>query len=299
VLAEREERFRNLVDLSPEPVAVHSEGRVVYANRAALALLGAASADAVLGHPIFDFVHPDYHGLVRERIHKMESVGDPAAPVLETLLRVDGSPVEAELAATPIVWRGKPAFQLVGRALAASDEPETPAAGATVDLSRLVLELAAHIERRIAPRAAVSFDLAGGSLAVRGDPARLSELVATLASQAAAALPAGCGSLRVTTGVRKLAQRDLAGFEPARDVAPGRFAMLEVAAGADLGPALRAQLFDAPFARRFPGRGPGLAGALAVARALGGALRVGSAGGLRLEACLPVAARSARPRARA
>ncbi|MCI0581754.1 MAG: two-component sensor histidine kinase, partial [Chloroflexi bacterium] len=49
------------------------------------------------------------------------------------------------------------------------------------------------------------------------------------------------------------------------------------------------RLFDDAFAERFPGRGPGLAKALAIARRHGGALRVqaGSQGGLRISAALP------------
>ena len=118
-IAESEERYRSLVEHSPEPVAVHSEGRLVYANPAALELLGATSDDEVLGRPVFDFVHPDYHALAAERILKMELVGDPAELIVERLLRVDGSPVDVELAATPITWRGAPAIQLAGRVVGA------------------------------------------------------------------------------------------------------------------------------------------------------------------------------------
>ena len=190
-IAESEERYRSLVEGSPEPVAVHSQGRVVYANPAALELLGARSHDEVLGRPIFDFVHPDFHGLAAERILKMELVGDPAERVVETLLRVDGSPVDVELAATPITWRGAPAIQLAGRASDRAPEHGGRARAPLLDLSSLVLELAPCIEGRIAPRAVVSFDLTGALVAVPGEAGSLAELVCAVVRQAAAALPGG------------------------------------------------------------------------------------------------------------
>ena len=183
-LAESEERYRNLVEDSPEPAAVHAAGRLVYLNRAALALLGASSPEAVLGRSVFEFLHPDYHRLATERILKMEVVGDPAGPVVERLLRLDGSPVDVELAATPITWRGKPAIQLsghaLGRAAASSEETERGRAPA-LDLSSLVLRLAPRLEDRIAPRAVVSLDLSEARVALRGSSAALEELICSLA----------------------------------------------------------------------------------------------------------------------
>jgi PAS domain S-box-containing protein len=303
-LTESEERYRSLVEESPEPVAVHSGGRVVYVNRAAVALLGATSPRAVLGRPVFDFLHPDYHRMASERILKMELVGDPAEPVVEKLLRLDGSPVDVELAATPIVWRGAPAIQLAGHVPSAPEpqpsrvppRPRRPA----MDFSSLVLELSPRIEDRIAPRAVVSFDLSGALVALPGDAAPLGELVCAVVAQAAAALPDGQGGLLLRTGVRDLAAAELVEFVPAECLQPGRFLVLEaVAQGGGLDGVMRARLFEASFAERFHGRGPGLAAALDIVRSHGGGLRIESerSGGLRISLALP-AARPGAPRPR-
>jgi PAS domain S-box-containing protein len=299
-LAESEERYRSLVEGSPEPVAVHSQGRVVYANRAALALLGASSSEQVLGRPVFEFLHPDYHRLASERILKMELVGDPAEKVVERLLRVDGSPVDVELAATPILWRGAPAIQLAGHALGGSaargwppEGGEVPAARTPLlDLSSLVLELAPRIEDRIAPRAVVSFDLTGALVAVPGEAKALADAVCAVVAQAAAALPEGRGGLLLRTGVRELSRRELAGFVPSEAIGAGRFLVLDAFAnGGRLDARMRAALFEEAFAERFPRRGPGLAHALDVVRAHRGGLRVqsGAHGGLRISLALPAA----------
>jgi PAS domain S-box-containing protein len=291
-VAESEESYRNLVERSPVPMAVRSQGRLVFANRSALDLLGATSPEAVLGRPVFDFLHPDYHRLASERIQKMELVGDPAAPMTEKLLRVDGSPVEVELYATPISWRGAPAVELVGLAFrgaqrgAEARRRRRPA----VDLSRLVLELAPRIEARIAPRALVGFDLAGDLPAVEGERAHLADLVTAVVEQAAAALPGGCGGIHVRTATRELDAQELVTFVTADSARAGPFVTLEVCSeGRGLDAAMRARLFDESFRDSFPGRGPGLANALAVVRSYGGALRIESnaGGSTRILAGLP------------
>jgi PAS domain S-box-containing protein len=292
-LAESEESYRRLVEDSPQPTAVHAGGRLVYLNRAALAVIGATSAEDVLGRPVFDFLHPDFHALAAERILKMEGVGDPAEPVHETLLRVDGSAVDVELAATPIVWRGEPAIQLavhsVAGILGEADERPRPR---ELDLSSLVLELAPRIEDRIAPRAAVSFDLGQARVALAGSTESLAELVCSMVEQIRAALPGGRGGLRLRSGTSELDARERARFVPGSDAKAGRFVVFEAfAEDAELDAPSRARIFEAAFAERFPGRGPGLARALAIARAQGGALSVqmGPRRGLRIALALPAA----------
>jgi PAS domain S-box-containing protein len=114
-VAESEERYRTLVELSPEPIAVHAGGRVAFVNAAALQLLGARNESEVLGRPIFEFVHPDFHRIVSERVLKMEASGEPVTLLAEKLVRLDGTGIDVELAAAPILWDGEPAIQLVGR----------------------------------------------------------------------------------------------------------------------------------------------------------------------------------------
>jgi PAS domain S-box-containing protein len=291
LLAESEERYRRLVEDSPQPVAVHADGRLVYLNRAALALLGAESAQDVIGRSIFDFLHADFHRIAAERILKMEHVGDPAAPIVETLLRVDGSPVDVKLAATPIVWRGKPAIELSGHVLGSSVAESGRERATVVDFSTLLLDLAPRIEDRIAPRAAVTLDLCEARVALREASAPLEELICALVAQASAALPRGRGALLLRSELRELAARELAAFVPG-PVGPGRYLVFEACAQAGgLDGKSRERLFDAGFAKRFPGRGPGLATALGIARALGGALRVhaGAGEGLRIALALPAA----------
>ena len=76
-LRESEERFQRLVELSPDAVAVHAEGVVLFINNAGAKLLRAEGPEQVVGRPIAELIHPDYHEAVRRRIERA-SRGDAA-----------------------------------------------------------------------------------------------------------------------------------------------------------------------------------------------------------------------------
>lgn len=108
-------RYRQLVELSPDAIAVHCEGRLVFVNAAAARMLGAGNPDELVGRPVIDFVHPDSRPVVRERVQRMLA-SRQAEPLLEErFLRVDGIPVEVEVAAGPFTYLGQPAIQVVFR----------------------------------------------------------------------------------------------------------------------------------------------------------------------------------------
>jgi len=114
-LRESEERYRRLVELSPETVIVHSEGKFVYINTAGMKLLGADSPDQIIGKAILDVVHPDYLETVKARIKQLQVEGSQTDLIEEKLIRLDGQAIDVEVAGIPITYSGKPAIQLVVR----------------------------------------------------------------------------------------------------------------------------------------------------------------------------------------
>ena len=114
-LAESEERYRRLVELSPEAVIVHGEGKVLYANQAAAALVGAASPGELVGRAIIGFAHPDYREIAVRRIEKAFATGEPIPLEEEKIVRLDGGTVDVEVTGVPTVYGGKPAIQLLAR----------------------------------------------------------------------------------------------------------------------------------------------------------------------------------------
>jgi diguanylate cyclase (GGDEF)-like protein/PAS domain S-box-containing protein len=118
-LREGEERYRRLVENSPEAIAVHSEGRFVYINPAGAALFGAASPAEFIGTQVLDVVHPEYHEEVKQRVRQIQEQ-QLAAPLLEEkLLRLDGTIIYAEVIGIPTTYHGKVATQIVARDITA------------------------------------------------------------------------------------------------------------------------------------------------------------------------------------
>ena len=114
-LRESEERYQRLVELSPDAIIVHVEGRIVFVNSAGVRLLGAEAADQLAGRAVTSFVHRDYLESVRRRIDELAG-GAAEAPFLEQkLIRLDGSEVDVEVAAVAFTYEGRAAVQVVAR----------------------------------------------------------------------------------------------------------------------------------------------------------------------------------------
>ncbi len=123
-LAESEERYRFLVELSPEAILVHSEGKYVYANPAAAVLARAPGPDAIVGRDVLDLVPPDFHDFVRARVERSYAERVEVPHQAAKMLRFDGTSVDLEVATAPIVYNGKPATQVVIRDVSVRKEAE-------------------------------------------------------------------------------------------------------------------------------------------------------------------------------
>ena len=114
-LRESEERYRRLVELSPEAIIVHSEGTFVYVNPAAQRLWGASSAEDLIGKPVLDVVHPESLDMVKRRIREVEELGS-ATPLNEQKhIKLSGEEIDVEVTGMPFLFRGRPAVQAVIR----------------------------------------------------------------------------------------------------------------------------------------------------------------------------------------
>ncbi|HLY11537.1 MAG TPA: ATP-binding protein, partial [Planctomycetota bacterium] len=123
-LRESEERYRQLVELSPDAIMLHREGRIVFVNGAALRLFGATSPAELIHTPLANLVAPEYRDAVLLRIRKISEENLSSPPMEQRLLRLDGSGVDVEAQGTPFIFQGKPAVQVVIRDISKRKEIE-------------------------------------------------------------------------------------------------------------------------------------------------------------------------------
>jgi PAS domain S-box-containing protein len=113
-LQESEERYRSLVELAPDAVILHLDGRFIYANPAALQMFGAESFAQLKDHHLLELIHPDDREVVRERMALIREGTKVPLRALK-MLRLDGREVPVEAAGSVIEYRGKPAVQAIIR----------------------------------------------------------------------------------------------------------------------------------------------------------------------------------------
>jgi len=95
-------------ELAPVSVVLHRGGLIRYANAAARTLVGAVRQDQLIGRPMLDFIHPEMHPLVLERMHGMAERFEAVPPVDEKLVKLDGQTTEAEVTSWVISSRPEP-----------------------------------------------------------------------------------------------------------------------------------------------------------------------------------------------
>jgi len=114
-LRESEKRYRSLIEVSPDTVAVHANGRIVYVNPAAVKLFKGHDESELIGKPVIDVVHPGYQDLVRKRIVGATEYGKAQPLVEEKFLCLDGTLVDVEVVSVPITFKGMSAVLVIAR----------------------------------------------------------------------------------------------------------------------------------------------------------------------------------------
>ncbi len=116
-LKESEERFRTLVEVSPDAILVCTVDRVIFANPAAARIFGAAHRDDLVGIDPLRLL-----GLANglRLMAVLDGERDPAAAKVAErvecrLTRLDGSGFDAEMTSAPVRQKGHPAAELIIR----------------------------------------------------------------------------------------------------------------------------------------------------------------------------------------
>jgi PAS domain S-box-containing protein len=113
-LHESEKKYHALIDLSPDAIVVHTHGRIMYANPAALRFFRVPWGENLSGKNILDYVHPDDRPLSEARVSAVH-VRQVTNPLQEFRFVINGVTVPTEATSGPVVWEGDVAVQAVIR----------------------------------------------------------------------------------------------------------------------------------------------------------------------------------------
>ncbi|MFJ8268654.1 PAS domain S-box protein [Peribacillus asahii] len=113
-LAESEERYRHLIELSPHAIFVHQEERFVYANPEALKMLGVNHENELLGKRIQKIMVPEDIDRLQDRLKRL--LRGETLPFCEyKLKRLDDRVIDVDCNSVRIPFNGKPAVMVVGK----------------------------------------------------------------------------------------------------------------------------------------------------------------------------------------
>jgi PAS domain S-box-containing protein len=112
-LEDSESRYRQLLQLAPIGIAVHSGGIILYSNPYGARLLGAETPDQIIGKPLMDFIHPDGIEKTQNRIRRFVSGETGLYPAEDVYRKLDGAALNVEVMVAPLEFEGKPAFQVI------------------------------------------------------------------------------------------------------------------------------------------------------------------------------------------
>jgi diguanylate cyclase (GGDEF)-like protein/PAS domain S-box-containing protein len=121
-----EERFRLLVDHSPDAICVLQGGRLVYINAAGVRCLGAETRDELVGYRITDCIDPEAMPAIWAGIAELREVGDASEPLEAKIVRLDGTTLSVEAVCVLTVWEAAPAYQVVLRDVSAQKPARDP-----------------------------------------------------------------------------------------------------------------------------------------------------------------------------
>jgi PAS domain S-box-containing protein len=112
-LRDNEEKYRGLVENSPDAIAIYVAGIIVFVNNECVRLMAAKDKKDLIGKPVIEFVHPESRPTVIRRMKEVMIDGMPLQTEEERFIRCDGTTVDVEVKAIPAVYEHQPAVQII------------------------------------------------------------------------------------------------------------------------------------------------------------------------------------------
>ena len=108
------DRYRRLVESSPDGILIVEDDRIAFVNPAAVDLFGASGAPQLLGRSLSDVFSPETHGSVREHVTRWRA-GETTPPLDATIAPAGGRVRDVSVTGALITHEGDRPVQLIVR----------------------------------------------------------------------------------------------------------------------------------------------------------------------------------------
>ena len=116
------DRYRDLIEMSPDAIFIHRDGFVVYANNRANELYEANLPGGLVGQKGFDLVHPDFREQAIARREEMVNRNSFLPAVEMVHVTQAGNSIEVEVTGRELIFEGLPSVLIYAREIGSRKE---------------------------------------------------------------------------------------------------------------------------------------------------------------------------------
>lgn len=154
-MIESQERYRSVVDVSPDAIFIHRDGLFIYANPSTARMFGVSDPGALTGRKVMDFIHPGDRERVQRRISFLQRNGATVPRQEFRFMDAAGATFYVEESGTPIFLGGRVAILTQARDITERKEAERELARAQALLAAAIEQTPAGIIIADAPDAVI------------------------------------------------------------------------------------------------------------------------------------------------
>jgi PAS domain S-box-containing protein len=112
-LRESEEKYRGLIENSPDGIVLYSEDKIAFINDEGIRMVGAKNKEEIIGKSVLEFVHPDSLESIIQRMTEVTKDKRASEIIEEKFIDINGAPFDVEIKAIPTLYEHKPAVQVI------------------------------------------------------------------------------------------------------------------------------------------------------------------------------------------
>ena len=110
---ENEERYRQVVEMSPDAIMIERDGKIIFVNQGTLTLLGAPNAEQVKAMPFLQLAPLEWRDHMQEQMQGLMQPHSEMRSFEGKIMRFDGSAIDVEIRRASFQYGGAPAIQTV------------------------------------------------------------------------------------------------------------------------------------------------------------------------------------------